>query len=190
MAENATEALATGAATEGAPKPVSITDELTKVRQALTEDRKPKLFELPGYGRRLMAKYKVVGYDEANDIGDKVGEQLRAEQITDPVLAGLSDTLVEACVGFYRGVDANGEPLPDDQAIPLEKAENLDGGPIKWGDARLWEMLSLEAVPGETLRVRAAMRQILGGDKMLIVEHAQDVTRWMERARRNINTDF
>jgi hypothetical protein len=182
MEENSTAALATGGVIDGAPKPTSLGEELAATREKLADERKPKLFELPGYGPKLQAKYKVVDYDEVNAIGDKVGEQVRAEQIDDAVLAGLSDTLVAGCVGFYTEVNG--------KVVPLEEVEDLGEGPILWGDSRLWSLLRLEAQEGETLRVRAAIRKILGDDKMLVVEHAQDVTRWMERARRQVDTDF
>ena len=182
MGENAIEELATGAPIDEAPKAESLQDQLVTTRQKLKEGAKPKLFELPGYGPKLQAQYKVVDYDEAAEVGEKIVEQLRSEQIDDSVLAGLSDTLVAACTGFYTEVD--GEP------VPLEEAEDLGEGSIRWGDSRLWEFLKLEPQPGETLRVRAAMRQILGDDKFLVVEHGQDVTRWMERARKQVSTDF
>jgi hypothetical protein len=182
MADDATTALVTGGEIDDAPKPISLADELAATREKLSEERKPKLFELPGYGPKLQVKYKVVDYDSVNEIGDKVGEQIRSEQIDDAVLAGLSDTLVAACVGFYTEVDG--------EVVPLEEAEGLGEGPIRWGDARLWSLLRLEAAEGETLRVRAAIRGILGNDKMLVVEHGQDVTRWMERARRQVDADF
>jgi hypothetical protein len=182
MSDSPTAALATGGEIEDAPKPMSLADELAATREKLAEERKPKLFELPGYGPDLQVKYKVVDYDSVNEIGDKVGEQIRSEQIDDAVLAGLSDTLVAACVGFYTEVDG--------EVVPLEEAAQLGEGPICWGDSRLWSLLRLETQEGETLRVRAAIRKILGDDKMLVVEHAQDVTRWMERARRQVDTDF
>lgn len=182
MADNATAALATGGEIDGAPKRTSLAEELAATREKLSEERKPKLFELAGYGPKLQVKYKVVDYDSVNEIGDKVGEQVRSEQIDDAVLAGLSDTLVAACVGFYTEVDG--------KVIPLEEAEDLGDGPILWGDSRLWSLLRLETQEGETLPVRAAIRKILGDDKMLVIEHAQDVTRWMERARRQVDTDF
>jgi len=179
---NTTAALATGGEVEGAPKPTSLADELAGIRRALAGERKPKLFELPGYGPKLQVKYKIVDYDSVNEIGDKVGEQVRSEQIDDAMLAGLSDTLVAACVGFYTEVDG--------EVVPLEQAENLEGGPIRWGDDRLVALLRLEPHAGETLRVRAIIRGVLGDDKMLVVEHAQDVTNWMERSRRQVDTDF
>jgi|GEM_PF-3385213 len=190
MGENATAALATGGEIEDAPKPTSLADELAATREKLEEERKPKLFELPGYGPKLQVKYKVVDYDSVNEIGDKIGEQVRSEQIDDAVLAGLSDTLAAACVGFYTERKQKVEGKVVTEVIPLEEAEDLGDGPIVWGDSRLWSLLRLEAREGETLRVRAAIRGILGGDKMLVVEHAQDVTRWMERARRQVDTDF
>jgi hypothetical protein len=192
MGDDATTTLATGGEIEAAPKPpVSLADELAGVKEALASEKKPKLFELPGYGRRLMVKYKVVDYDETAEIGEKVGEQVRAEQIDDTVVAGLTDTLVAACVGFYRGIDAEGKELSDDDAIPLEVVlGDQEGGPVRWGDDRLVGLLRIQPNPGETLRVRAIVRRALGDDKMLVVEHAQDVTRWMERARRQVATDF
>jgi hypothetical protein len=177
-----TAALATGGEIDAAAKPKSIRDELREVREKLKAERKPKMFELPGYGKGLQVKYKVVGYDEVNKIGDKIAEQVRSEQIDDSLLAGLSDTLVAACVGFYTERDG--------EVVALEEAEGLEGGAIRWGDERLVEILGLEPQPGEKLRVRAIIRQVLGDDKMLVIEHAQDVTRWMERARRQVDTDF
>jgi hypothetical protein len=182
MGDNATAALVQGGEIMDAPAPTSIDDELAAIREKASQGRKPKLFELPLYGRKLMVKYRVTDYDEAIEIGDKISEQLRAEQIEDGRLAGLSDMLVKACVGFFVEVDG--------EVVPLEEAKGLDGGPIRWGDERLWNLLRLAPQEGETLRVRAAIRQILGDDKMLVVEHAEDVARWAERARRSIDEDF
>lgn len=185
MGDNAIQTRASGEELAG-HKPQSIDDELVGIREKLKERAKPKRFDLPGYGPRLQVEYKLIEYDEINEIGDKVTEQIRSEQIDDSVLAGLSDTLVRACVRFYKEVEVEGEK----KVVPLEEAYGLEGGPVRWGDQRLWDLLRLEAAPGETLRVRAAMRQILGDDKLLVLEHAQEVTRWMERVRGQVDTDF
>lgn len=186
MAENATTALATGGEIDGALKPTSLAEELAATRKKLSEERKPKLFELPGYGPKLQVKYKVAEFDEVVEILEKIQEQVRSEQIDSTPsakrVAELSDLLVSTCVGFYTEVD--GKP------VPLEEAEGLEGGPIRWGDDRLVTLLGIEPQPGETLRVRAIIREVLGGKKALVTEHGTEVENWMERARKQVDSDF
>lgn len=182
MAESATSALAQGEQLDPAPKARSLAEELAATRAKLAEDRKPKLFELPGYGPKLQVKYKVIDYDTVSGIGDKIAEQIRAEQIDDGQLMALCDTLIQSCVGLFT--DRDGE------VIPLEEAEaGYEGGPIRWGDERLARFVGLEAAEGQTLRARAILRGVITDD-MLVLEHAQDVTLWMEQARRQVNKDF
>lgn len=183
MADSAAQALAQGEELEGVPTPESLADELAGTREKIKEGAKPKTFELPNYGRKLMVRYKVVDYDEVTEVGEKVSAQIRAEEIDDAMYAGLVDTLIKACVGFYRGGD-------DDAELALEQVAGLEGGPIRWGDERLAKLLRIEAPDGEKLTARQILLQAFGDNKLLVVDHAQEVTRWMERARRNVASDF
>jgi hypothetical protein len=179
-----------GQSPEAPADPTSLGEDLVAIRTAMIEGAEPKMFELPGYGKKLQVKYRVIEADEVDEIGEKVAEQVRAEQVDNPMLVGLTDTIVTACVGFYseRTVKGDGEEVTE--TVPLEEKYGLSGGPVRWGDKRLWELLRLETDTGEALRVREAVRKILGDDRMLVLEHAQDVARWMERARRSVKTDF
>lgn len=185
-----TERRVSGQQPEDPQSPTSIADELVTIREAIKKGAEPELFELPGYGKQLQVKYRVIDADEVDQIGEKVAEQVRSQQVDNPMLAGLTDTIVAACVGFYseRKVERDGKEITE--TVPLEEKYNLPGGPVRWGDKRLWDLLRIEADQGETLRVRAAIRKILGDDRMLVLEHGQDVARWMERARRSVKTDF
>lgn len=183
MADDAASALARGESLDAAPESKSLADELAATRKGLTEERKPKLFKLPGYGRKLMAKYKVIGYEEVSEIGEKITDQVRAEQIDDAQLMAFCDTLTEACVGFYTERDG--------KVVPLEEAEpGYEGGPIRWGDERLARFVRLEAPEGGTLRARAIVRGVLGDDNLLVAEHHNEVTLWMQNARRHVEQDF
>jgi hypothetical protein len=175
-----------------APKddaPTSTAEDLVAIREAIKDGAEPKLFELPGYGKRLQVKYRVIDADEVDAIFEKIAEQVKAEQVDNPMSAGLTDTIIAACVGFYseRTVERDGEAVTE--TVPLQEKYGLEGGPVRWGDKRLWKLLRI-AEEGETLRVRDAVCRVLGEDRMLVLEHAQDVSRWMERARRAVKADF
>jgi len=181
MADSAAQTLAQGQALDDV-SPKSLGDELVATRERIKEGAKPKLFELPNYGRKLMVEYRVVDYDEASEVGENVTAQVRSEQIDDAMYAGLVDTLARACVGFFTERDG--------QTVPLEEAAKLEGGAIRWGDDRLVSLLRLQASAGEKLTTRQIILQAFGDDKLLVLDHAQEVTRWMERARRSIGSDF
>lgn len=183
MADSAAETLARGDKLEGAPTAESLADELVSTREKIKEGAKPKVFELPNYGRKLMVKYKVVDYDEVTEVGERVAAQVRNDEIDDAMYAGLVDTLISACVGFYRGNQ-------DGEEVSLEEAAGLEGGAIRWGDDRLASLLRIQSPAGEKLTARQVLLQVFGDNKLLVIDHAQEVTRWMERARRNVANDF
>ena len=165
-------------------------DDLVAIRQAIKKGAEPKRFELPGYGPRLQVEYRVIDADEVDEVFEKLAAQVKAKKVDRPMVAGLVDTMIAACVGFYseRTVDRDGDTVTE--TVPFEEKYGLSGGPVRWGDPRLWEALRLEVEPGETLTVRQAIEQIFGDDRMLVQEHAQEVARWMEDARRSVKTDF
>jgi hypothetical protein len=170
-------------ADSAASQPMSIADEIRATHEALSAEREPKLFELPGFGPKLQAKYKVLSYDEQKEQGEKIAGELQAEKFprSDVLVIGMSDMLIGACIGFYTEVDR--------KPVPLEETDpEYEGGPIRWGDQRLARLCRL-AADGDQLTARQILRGVLV-DPSLIVEHGEDVSRWMERERRKTEVDF
>lgn len=180
MADSAMEALAQGEEIDGAPETLSIEEELRATRTKLKAKRKPKKFKLPGYDK-LQMEYAVIDYESIKDNGEKVAEQLRSEQIDDPLLMGMCDTLIQSAVCAYVEVDG--------QLRPLHELPGYEGGPVRWGDERIARMVGLDKEEMGALRGRHIVRGVIADDA-LVVEHGQDVSRWIERARRNVNSDF
>lgn len=168
-----------GAAT-AAPAAPSIADELLAVHEGLTAEREPEIFLLPGWGKKLQVEYRVLLPEEAEEIGDRIAEQLRAKQIDNPAFMVLVDGLIAACVQFITEVA--GEDVPLHVALEGEGAK-----PIRWGDRRLAKMLKLgeEDAP----RARHIVRGVLGDDR-LVQRHAAEVNRWSERELEKVHTDF
>lgn len=158
----------------------SIADDLREIREGLKRERKPKDVPLPGYGDKLIARYRVLDIDEIDEIGEKVAGERQADEDTDMALNAMRDTLIVACVGFYTKVDG--------QLIPLEQVEpGMEGGPIRWGDPRLAKSVGYEV--GESYGAREILDEVLA-DKALILRHHNRVTNWMERAREKVEADF
>jgi hypothetical protein len=170
-------AAAAGGVESAAPK--SIEDEIRAIHAELQAEKPPETFELPGYGKRLQVKYRVLSSDEQDEIGKKIAEQVAAEQITEPLFMGYIDNLIAACVGFYFEEDG--------ELRPLEERPGYEGGPVRWGDERLARFVGL-AEP-DTMRARHIVRGVLADDR-LVLEHGQAVTTWMTRALRKIQADF
>lgn len=170
---------------EMTPAPVgnSIADEIAAIHAGLEAEREPEVFELPGYGRRLMVEYRVLSNEEQEEISEKIAEQIRSKQIENPVFMGLIDNLIQGCIRFVREVD--GEVVPLHEALGGEET----GAPIRWGDDRLADLVRLPRPETGKLRARAIVRGVLADDR-LVQSHAQEVTRWMERSLSEVRTDF
>lgn len=176
MADPATEA---PALKEEDLAPSSIASELSSIREGLQAEHAPETFELPGYGKRLQARYRVLSYDEVSEIGNRVAEQARAGE-EDLALLAMCDTLISACVGFYTERDG--------QLVALQETDPaLGDAPIRWGDRRLADLVGLELE--EPARAREILRGVIP-DGLLIVDHHNRVSLWMQRAREEIDRDF
>ena len=169
------------AAETGAVAPArSLADELREVREGLKRERKPKTFPLPGYGDKLMARYRVVDIEEIEEVAEKVADERQADEDADIAVNAMRDTLIAGCIGFYTKRDG--------KLVALEEAEpGMEGGPIRWGDPRLARFVGYEV--GETYGAREILDEVLP-DKALILRHHNRVTNWMERAREKVEADF
>lgn len=149
----------------------SIEEELRAVHAGLVADRKPEVFELPGYGRKLQVEYRVLSSDESDEIGEKIAAEIRDGKLENPMFYGQIDSLIKSCTRFYTEVDG--------ERVPLE----VSG----WGDERLAAKVGIQ-VP-EPVTARRILRLVMVDDR-LVAEHAQEVAVWMTRALREVQTDF
>jgi hypothetical protein len=157
----------------------SLRDSLLATRNRLTEEREPKVFELPGYGKDLQVKYRVLTRQERKEaLGGVVklaqaGEERAAER-------GMCSTLAKACVGFYTEQDG--------KTVSLNEAEGLGEDLIRWGDERLAELFGMDVSAG-SLRAREVIEYVLGTDDILELHHGQ-IDRWMDQVLKADDEDF
>jgi hypothetical protein len=160
----------------------SLKDSLRSKRDQLSEEREPKLFEVPGYGAELQAKYRVLTPSEEADLEK---QRFRMVQAEDENAAEVfrCGTLARACVGIFTEVEG--------AVVPLNEAEDLGDDPIHWGDPRLIELFGLE-VDG-TVKARTMIEQIIGagpeGEKR-VRAHFLDVAHWLDQGQEAADADF
>lgn len=170
----------------------SIEDELGEVFDGLHAERKPEIFELPGFRERLQVKYRVLTKDEADEIGEKVAEQVRAGDVDNLPFTILIDGLIASCVGFYTEREVDGEA----KVLPLnETLRESDDKLIRWGDPRLLAIFAAklaEIHDGEDISRLTVRQRIVGivGDERLVHRHATEVNRWAERELEAVHSDF
>jgi hypothetical protein len=160
----------------------SLRDSLRNVREQLSEEREPKLFDVPGYGSKLQAKYRVLKPSEEADLDKQRFKMLRAEDDDAPEWFKCA-TLARACVGLYSEVDS--------KVVPLNEAEDLGEDMIHWGDERLAKFFGIELDGPVT--ARTMIEEIVGagpeGDKR-VREHFLTVAGWLDQGQEAADEDF
>jgi hypothetical protein len=164
-----------------APAGKSIEDELRQIHDGLAAERETETFPLPGYGEKLQVEYRVLTDDEAEELSDKVAEQVRAGELEgqSPMMVALVDALIMACVQFVT--------LVDGKEVPYHQTRG-EQTPIRWGDERLRGLAGLVEMDGPP-----TARQIMNGvmtDRRLVEGHAREVSRWAEGELQKVRTDF
>lgn len=153
----------------------SLRDSLRNVREQLSEEREPKLFEVPGYGSKLQAKYRVLTPDEEAELDKTRFKMLRAEDDDAPEWFKCA-TLARACIGIYSEADG--------KVVPLNEAEGLGEDMIRWGDERLTQVFGLELDGPAT--ARTMIEEIVGagpeGDKR-VRAHFLAVAGWLDQGQ-------
>jgi len=171
-------ALDEGAAPAEAPR--SLADELEADRKSMASERVPLELELPGYGSKLVAKYRVLDGDEL----EKLSERQRKMSLSHDkkaVLKSMCDTIIAACVGFFTTRDGDLVPLED--AMPELGVE----GPIRY-DRNLARALRIEMDENPT--ARSILVDAFGNGEnveLLILAHYRDLDQWMGAA--NVTDD-
>lgn len=161
----------------GRDAPNSLLGELRAKRESLSREREPQAFEIPGYGDALVAKYRVLGFEEQRVIAERMAKMLRTRD-DDAPLKAAADRLIEACVGFYTREDG--------KLVPLEDRIPGADGPVRY-DLTLARAVGLEL--GEGAKARDVVFGVLVKPEVL-VEHAYDVESWMGVARTEDDEDF
>lgn len=157
----------------------SLRDQLVQTRNQLTKEREPKVFELPGYGKDLQVKYRVLTRQERREVMGQVVKLAQAGE-SRPAERGMCSTLAKACVGFYTERDG--------KLVSLNEAEALGDDPIHWGDERLAELFGMDTTAG-SLRAREVIEYVLGTDDILEIHHGQ-VDRWLDQVLEADDEDF
>jgi hypothetical protein len=136
-------------------------DALKKRREGNLKNRTEE-FDVPGYDGMLVAKYRILTFDEARAIGDR---NKRGQSSPRFVLNAMVDTLVEACEELmYR--------RPDGKLVPLDAEK-----PVRY-DNRLSEWLDLGAD-----NARQIVFALFSND-VAIMGHHEKVSEWMQTGRR------
>jgi hypothetical protein len=160
----------------------SLAESLRTARDQLSEEREPKLFEVPGYGSKLQAKYRVLKPSEETDLEKMRFKMVQAED--DNALESFRcATLARACVGLFTEVD--------DKVVPLNEAEDLGDDPIHWGDERLAGVFGLDLEP--PIKARTMIEQVVGagpeGEKR-VRAHFLAVAQWLDQGQEASDEDF
>jgi hypothetical protein len=168
---------------ETTEQPLSLADELAADRARLGEERDPLDLPLPGYGDKLVARYRVLDGKELRKLSQRQ-RQMALQKDKQAEVKGMCDTLAAACVGFFttRG----------DKLVALEDAgmPELAGVevPVRY-DRNLAKATRIEI--DQTTLVREIVRQVFGGDKdLLLLAHYRDVDLWMSAANASDAQDF
>lgn len=161
-----------------AAAPTSIAEDLVAAREKLSEEREPKIFDLPGYGSKLQVKYRVPTRTETKEAKGLVFKLASAgEENAD--IVGMCKLLSICCVAFYEEKDG--------ESVLLNESRGLGDAPIRWGDERLATLLGIE-VDGK-LRARFVIEEVLATPERIEIHHNQ-VTNWADRALEADDADF
>lgn len=160
------------------PAPASIAEDLVAQRDRLSEEREPKIFDLPGYGSKLQVKYRVLTRQESKECKGVVFKLAAAGEENADII-GMCKTLAIACVAFYEEVDG--------ESVLLNESRDLGEGPIRWGDERLAQLLDVE-IEGR-LKARSVIEGVLVKPELIEIHHNQ-VTNWSDRALEADDADF
>lgn len=160
------------------PAPSSIAEDLVAAREKLSEERAPKIFDLPGYGSKLQAKYRVPTRAETKEAKGLVFKLASAGEESADII-GMCKLLSLTCVAFYEEKDG--------ESVLLNVSRELGDAPIRWGDQRLADLLAIE-VDGKIL-ARHVIEQVLATPERIEIHHNQ-VANWSDRALEADDADF
>jgi hypothetical protein len=159
---------APGEAISTGPKPdTSRLERLRERRRAAREDREPLDLPIPGYADELVARYRILDYEELQKLQKRGGEMARSGDKE----AGLKvtiDTISQACVGIFLAEE-------DGSLRPLNEVDPDYGDePVRY-DERFAEVVDIDAEG----KVRVLIRRAFPSD-LSIIAHLERISNWME----------
>lgn len=163
-------------------KPANQFDRLKEHRRRLAAGREPLDVAIPGYNDELVARYRVLDYDELQKLRRRGGKMAQAQD-PEAELKVTMDTIAAACVGmFVRQEDGS-------LLLMNECPSDLDLGdePICY-DERLAEVLGIE-LPTQS-KVRSLIYQVFGEEDLLIFGHLERIDGWMSGINEDDDQDF
>ncbi len=157
------EAISTGAK----PGEKSQLDRLKKRMRSAREDREPLELPIPGSGDELVAKYRVLDYEELQRL-EKRGAKMAQSGDTQAGLNITMDTIAQACVGIFLAQE-------DGSLKPLNEVDPSYGDePVRY-DERFAEVAGVDAEG----KVRVLIRRAFPTD-LSIIAHLARISNWME----------
>jgi hypothetical protein len=158
-------------------KPATQLDRLKERRRKLAEDRPPLDLAIPGYGDELVARYRVLDFDEMQKLRERGGKMAQAQD-REAELKVTMDTIAAACVGiFCRQEDGTLKPLN-------EIAPEFGDEPVRY-DSRLAEAVGVDSEG----KVRVLILQMFPTE-LSIIGHLGQIDAWMSGLNEADDSDF
>jgi hypothetical protein len=160
----------------GAKPDASRLERLRERRRAAREDRAPLDLPIPGYGDELIARYRVLDYEELQKFQKRGGEMARSGDKE----AGLKvtiDTIAQACVGIFLAEEGGLRPLN-------EVDPGYGDDPVRY-DERFAEVVAVDAEG----KVRTLIRKAFPSD-LAIIAHLERIDNWMSSSNEADDAGF
>jgi hypothetical protein len=157
-------------------KAVSQLDRLKERRRKAREDREPLELDIPGYGGELVAKYRVLDYDELEKLEEKGLKMARAQE-GEVKMKITIDTIAKACVGIFL--------REGDNLRPLNEVDSKFGDEPVCYDERLAGAVGVD----HGRKVRTLIREMFPTD-LSIFSHLDRISNWMEGVNDADDQDF
>jgi hypothetical protein len=155
----------------------SLLDSLRQKHQRIVESLEGGYFDLPGFDGDLVAKYRVLNVrGDIASISNRVAKQTKKE-LEQVLFAGL-DLLARACEEIFV--------IKDNKRVPFALALGPEEPPVRY-DRRLAELLNLEPADDSS---RSVILAIWGQNEPMIMEHVQEVSRWMSDTTKKADETF
>jgi hypothetical protein len=160
-------------------KPSNQFERLKELRRKMGEERPPLELAIPGYNDELVARYRVLDYDEMERLQRRGGKMAQAQD-REAQLKVTMDSIAAACVGmFVRQEDGALKPMN-------ECPSDLDLGdePIRY-DERLAKVLGIDSQG----KVRVLIREMFPTE-LSIIGHLERIDAWMSGVSESDDEDF
>lgn len=152
----------------------SLFGQLRDQRQKLGKNRKPLVLEIPGYDGMLAARYKMVDWETAKNIGEKT---LKSKHPRKELLAQCSLILFACDEILMKDVDGDGKLKPfRDLTLPEAVTPEIGEEGVDWNSDVLDLVFGLDPKPNTS---RERVLRIFNND-LAVAAHHQELTEWLQ----------